>query len=64
MLLTAAEPLSALRGGSPCGVEVKRESAIPCLGVEVKKSKPTHNSSLESPGEVSDACCVAGAFVR
>lgn len=26
MLLTAAEPLSALRAGSPWGVEVKRES--------------------------------------
>lgn len=41
-----------------------RVSAIPRPGVDVKKNKPTHNSSLNSPTEVSDSCCVPGALVK
>lgn len=43
---------------------MKIEFEILCLGVNVKKNKPTCSSSLKSPMEVPDSEYEAAAFVK
>lgn len=43
---------------------MKIEFEILCLGVNVKKNKPTCSSSLKSPMEVPDSGYEAAAFVK
>lgn len=41
----------------------EKVSEVPCLGIDVKKNKPIHNSSLQMPVEVSESH-LAGALVK